>query len=366
MYKYQYYNGAFSLDTSAIMHKGLRIKVEHAINDVFKGFIPVNSNNILFDFVFTDNIKQFVKESEYVRVGNVKLGENQTHFIDNELNFLVNHVERFKVIVSINKDQTISSFFPILNKAFQNNIHQQISTFYYRIFLLFSQMWNLENGCSYLHSSAVDYKGRAIIFTADSGIGKSSLLFKLSKEKNFGFLADDLSIISSDSKVFYQGRSISVKQYHLTYFPFLAKKLKFLMSIGQKLQWLLLKDNRLTYRIRPSDVFQNIVESSEIKRVVHLCNHSSLDFKILDLSVNDFVKYATSILNKEFFLANNKLNTLASLPNSPFIDTTLLYKRVKDLYFEAFKEVEIKLVFVPYISDPNDLYDFLKSEGCLS
>ena len=82
--------------------------------------------------------------------------------------------------------------------------------------------------------------------------------------------------------------------------------------------------------------------------------------------MNDFVKYATSILNKEFFLANNKLNTLASLPNSPFHDTTLLYKRVKDLYFEAFKEVEIKLVFVPYISDPNDLYDFLKSEGCLS
>ena len=116
-----------------------------------------------------------------------------------------------------------------------------------------------------------------------------------------------MSIISSDSKVFYQGRSISVKQYHLTYFPFLAKKLKFLMSIGQKLQWLLIKDNRLTYRIRPSDIFQNVVESSDIKRVVHLCNHSSLDFKILDLSVNDFVKYNTSILNKEFFLANNKL-----------------------------------------------------------
>ena len=78
------------------------------------------------------------------------------------------------------------------------------------------------------------------------------------------------------------------------------------MSIGQKLQWLLLKDNRLTYRIRPSDVFQNIVESSEIKRVVHLCNHSSLDFKILDLSVNDFVKYATSILNKEFFFSKQQ------------------------------------------------------------
>ena len=60
MYKYQYYNGAFSLDTSAIKHKSLRIKVEHAIIDVFKGFIPVNSNNILFEFVFTDNILQFV------------------------------------------------------------------------------------------------------------------------------------------------------------------------------------------------------------------------------------------------------------------------------------------------------------------
>jgi hypothetical protein len=366
MYKYKHHNAAFSIVTTDIQDKRLRLRVELAIVDVFKGFLIVKTNNVRFEFVFTDNIKRLVKDSEFVRAGNIKVGKNQIHFRDNELNFLINHSEPFKVIVNVSNNRTVRSFFPILNKTFQNNIHKQVSIFYYRVFLLFSQLWNLENGLSYLHSSAVSFEDKAIIFTADSGVGKSSLLIKLSQEKRFGFLADDLTIVSSDSKVFYQGRSMSIKPYHLQYYPFLMKKLRSLMSVGQKLQWILFRDNRLTYRISPNDLFQKVVESSEIKRVIHLCNHSSLDFRISDLSENDFIKYATSILTNEFFLANHKLNTLASLPDSSFINTSVLYKRVSDLYFQAFKDVEIKIVFVPYMSDPNDLYHFLKSEGCLS
>ena len=366
MYKYKHHNAAFSIVTNDINDKKLKSRVEDAILDVFKGFLAVRSNNIQFSFVFTDDIQQFMKDIEFVRVGNIKVGKNQTHFKDDELNFLINHSDPFKVIVNIIENQTIRSFFPIFNKAFHNNIHHQVGTFYYRVFLLFSQLWNVDNGLSYLHSSAVSFENKSIIFTADSGVGKSSLLFKLSQQEKFGFMADDLTIISSESKVFYQGRSMSIKPYHLQYYPFLMKKLKSLMSVGQKLQWILFRDNRLTYRISPHDLFQKVVESSEIKRVVHLCNHSSSDFEISDLSEIDFIKYATSILTNEFFLANHKLNTLASLPGSSFINTSVLYKRVSDLYSQAFKDVEIKLVFVPYMSDPNDLYQFLKSEGCLS
>ena len=138
------------------------------------------------------------------------------------------------------------------------------------------------------------------------------------------------------------------------------------MKFGQRLQWLLLNDNRLTYRVSPTEFFEEISTSSDIKRVVHLCNHSAEDFIISDFALSDLVECITPILINELFLANHKLNTLASLPNSPFINSSTLYKIVSDIYSKAFQNVEIKLVLVPYMSDPNDLYTFLKSKGCLS
>ena len=366
MYIYKHNNAAFSIATSNIKNNRLRLKVENAIVDVFKGFLVCDSDNIQFEFLFTDNIQEFITDTDFVRFNTIKVGANQTHFRDNELNFLINNLDPFKVIVHVVNNETIKSSLRIFNKAFRSNIEQQVVTFYYRVFLLFSQLWNIQNGFSYLHSSAVAVGKESIIFTADSGVGKSSLLFNLSQARKFAFVADDLTMVSSDSKVFYQGRGLSIKPYHLKQYSFLIKKIKSLMGFVQKFQWQLLRDNRLIYRIHPGDLFQEISESSDIKRVVHLCNHTSLDFRISDLSAPDLIKYTTSILTNELFLANHKLNSLASLPNSLFINSSILYKMVSEIYSKAFKNVEIKLVLVPYMSDPNDLYKFLKSEGCLS
>lgn len=366
MYTYKHHNTIFSIATSDINNEILRLKVGDAIVDVFKGFFKSESHNAQLEFFITDDIQKFIKDTNFVRVKDIRVGSTQTHFRDNELNFLINNIEPFKVIVNVVDNETVKSSLRIFNKAFKNNIEQQIATFYYRVFLLFSQLWNIENGLSYLHSSAVSIGEESIVFTADSGVGKSSLLIRLSQEREFGFIADDLTIVSSDSKASYQGRSLSIKPYHLKHYSFLMKKMKILMGITQQLQWKLLRDNRLTYRVAPSDLFEKLSKSSNIKRVVHLCNHSDLSFKISNLSVTDLVEYTISILMNEMFLANHKLNTLASLPNSPFSSSYVLYKKVSEIYFKAFNNIEIKLVFVPYMSDPNDLYEFLKSEGCLN
>ena len=366
MYSYKYYNVAFLIDTVDIINSRLKLKVEDAILDVFKGFLKSDSSNIQFAFRITDNIDRFITDTEFIRFKNVQVGKDQIYFRDNELSFLINKSDPFNVVVNIDEDQSITSSFRIFNKAFNNNIEKQIVTFYYRVFLLFSQLWNVQNGLSYIHSSAISVAGESILFTASSGIGKSSLLLNFSQLAKFDFIADDLTIISSESKSFYQGRSLSIKPYHLEHYPFLIDKLRSLMSIWQKLQWKIIDDNRLTYRICPLNLFNKVAESSDIRRVFHLCNHSDSDYRISDLSVDDFIKYNLSILSNEFFLANYKINTLASLPDSPFPNTYSLYKEVKDIYLKAFESTEIKLVLIPYRSNPNDLYSFLNSEGCLA
>jgi hypothetical protein len=363
---YKHQNSSFSVSVSEIENKDLRKKIDLALRDIFKGFVMSEDKEVAMEFAFTDNIERFIKDAEFVRIKDIKVGDNQTHFKDNELNFLIDNLNPFKVIINVVDNETLKSSLRIFNKAYKTNIGRQITTFYYRIFLLFSQLWNLENNCSYIHASAVEVNGRSILFTADSGVGKSALLFQLSRDKDFKFIADDLTIISDKSESFFQGRCLSVKPYHLKYYSFLAEKLKVLMGRIQKLQWRIINDNRMTYRIAPTDLFDKTCEKSEIKRIIHLCNHSKETFEIKNISFDELIGFTIPILTNELFLANHKLNTVASLPNSPFQSTDKMYTASKNIFSSAFKDVELNLVLVPYQSSPIELFNLLKQEGCLN
>ena len=192
------------------------------------------------------------------------------------------------------------------------------------------------------------------------------MLFKLSQDDNFKFIADDLTIISDQSVSYYQGRCLSLKPYHLNFYDFLSDRLSLLMSRMQRLQWKFLKDNRLTYRMSPQDLFANVCEKSIMKSIIHLCNHDKDTFEIKNITSEELMNFTIPILTNELFLANHKLNTLASLPFSPFDSTAKIFMASENIFNSAFKNVTLNIVFVPYMSNPNELYDFLKSEGCLN
>jgi len=364
--RYKHKDVAFKVSVDDIESRNLQLIIFNALKDIFKGFSISESERIAMEFVFTDKIDSFVIDKEFVRVKDIKVGETQTHFKDNELDFLINNSNPFKIIINVSNTESFKSSLRIFNKAYKTNIELQITTFYYRIFLLFSQLWNLQNNCSYIHSSAVDVNGKSILFTADSGVGKSALLFQLSQEEGFRFIADDLTIISDKSDSYFQGRCLSVKPYHLKYYSFLAKELKKLMGSIQRLQWKIINDNRLTFRVTPTELFDQICEKSEIKRIVHLCNHSKDIFEIKGISSDDLIGFTIPILINELYLANHKLDTVASLPTSPFQSTDKMYSATKNIFSQAFNNVDIKLIFVPYQSNPIDLFNFLKQEGCLN
>lgn len=364
MIKYLHHNTSFKITTSDIVNTNLRSKVEKALLDLFKGFILSNKEES-FSFIFTDNIESFVDESKLVRIENIKVSDTQIILIDSELNILIQKNDMSKVYVNISNKETIKSSLRFLDKTFKNNIELQITTFYYRVFLLFSQLWNVDNNISYLHSSSISINNEAVIFTADSGVGKSSLLLRLSQEEEYQFIADDLSIISEASLVYYQGRCLSVKPYHLKFFNFLDSVINNEMPKWQKVQWRLLNNNRLTFRIAPNKLFKKISKVSKIKRVIHLCNHSDDKFIIQNISHNELVKYTVPIIINELFLANYKLNLISSLPDSGFMNSSELYEKVSRIYQKAFEDTELLLVLVPFMSDPNKLFEFLKSEGCL-
>ena len=97
-----------------------------------------------------------------------------------------------------------------------------------------------------------------------------------------------------------------------------------------------------------------------------MCNHSKDTFEIKNISSDELIGFTIPILSNELFLANHKLDTVASLPNSPFQSTDKMYAATKNIFSQAFNDVDIKLILVPYPSSPIDLFNFLKQEGCLN
>ena len=87
--QYKHKDSSFLLSVSEIKNKDLKEKVNHALLDVFKGFLPSISSDVALTFSFTDHIQSFITDMEFTQHENVKIGKNQTHFNDRELNFLI-------------------------------------------------------------------------------------------------------------------------------------------------------------------------------------------------------------------------------------------------------------------------------------
>ncbi len=364
---YKYCNHTFFISCDRVKNKALRTSLISSLRNAFKGFINDEEcfDKSILHFSFTDDLDSLFKSKDFVFKNKTKVSDSQTYFSDDEISFIINHDNLNKIYVGIkNRSNFFSS--KLFNKSFKNSIDLQISAFYYRIFLLYSQIWNVNNNYTYLHASSIQKDNDAILFSADSGVGKSSLLIALSDDKSIKFISDDLTIISQDSKCFFQGRCISIKPYHLDLFHVIKNKLTGHMPFLQKVQWNLINDNRLNYRLNPSLLFkERICQTSKIKRVIHIVNHNSVSFKIEKISVKKFCSLAIPILMNELFLANHKLNKLSSLNISHSKSVLDIYNSSKMIIEKAFKNIEIQLVYAPHKTHPNVLSEFLKKKGCL-
>ena len=137
------------------------------------------------------------------------------------------------------------------------------------------------------------------------------------------------------------------------------------MSFLQRLQWWIVNDNRLVFHIPPLDIFDCVSSKSKLKRVIHMCPHDKDYFEIKDISINEFSKISANLLMNEQFLAYYKFHSISSLPNTSIYANNDFYHSAENIFKSAFRDVPLKMVFVPIMSHPNDLYKFLSKEKCL-
>jgi len=366
--KFNHGKYSFALSVEFITDKILKENLLKALNTQFKDF-NLSDKNAAIEFYFVENIDKFFPKGHYLNIGPIRYSDNILRYIDHEISFVYTKGNIHKVYIEINKNNSLKANLKFLNKGFFNYLERQMSTFYYRIFLPLTQYVNIEYGSTYIHGASIsDKDGNAVLFPADSGVGKSSMLFKIAQEGKYFYIADDLSIIDENNNTYYSGRAISVKPYHLKNFPYLTQKINQDMPKGQQLQWRILQDNRLVFGMNPKSLFSNkIKKEAKIKKIVHLINTNDKDFQLKNID-NDMLAFTSAnILMKELFLGLHNINKSLSIPgNKLFMPPCEMYNIILNIYKKVFSNSEQYLLHVPYKSHPEKMYEFLKKNNILN
>lgn len=367
--RYQHGPYAFSVSVETIKDNKLKKRTLNAIESQFKSFLISNENKAAIEFHFVEDINLYFQYEHYINIASVQFTDNTLKFVNGEVSFVYLVEDSIhKIYVQIKNDAGFKANLRFLNKNYIDAIELKVAIFYYRIFLVFTQLVNIEHNVTYIHGASIcNNKKEAILFPADSGVGKSSMLFRLAKEGKYSYIADDLSIIDDKLNTYYSGRAISMKPYHIKNFPFLSKMIEKEMPKYQQIQWKVLNDNRLVFGMDPRVLFSNKVKKqANIKKVIHLVNTNNKNFTLQDIDSKIVAAASANILMNELFLGYFNIYKALSIPgNNLFMSPGLIYKKTLDHYLKVFRETENYLLLVPYMSNPNEMYEFLVSKNII-
>lgn len=165
---------------------------------MYKYFLPLLIINSEINFGFKKNRYNRCKDLEknatniYIKKGNVDyLNYNATrenHISDNfvvlfnDESMLLN-LNKQGILIYIKDDTVVVDYKDLYEHIVFNNLVELIIPYFYH-----------KKGCLVLHAASCRYNGKTILFTADSGVGKTTLLLSLLK-LGAAYISDDIVCI---------------------------------------------------------------------------------------------------------------------------------------------------------------------------
>ena len=102
-----------------------------------------------------------------------------------------------------------------------------------------------------IHGSSVSINNEGYIFTGSGGSGKTSISTSLILEKDYKFVADDITFLNVSGRLYSNLEFPKIYYYNVKQNPALKKKLMDKRNIFDKIQWIL-KQNIPPYSVRRS------------------------------------------------------------------------------------------------------------------
>ena len=238
--------------------------------------------------------------------------------------------------------------------------------FMYNIFDFIIETKLLANNSSFIHASSIENQGKAVLFVAAGGVGKTSIMLQIMKKASWRYLSDDLSIIDSDGRVYFNPKYIQIYPYNVNNDSELYNLLMNGRGIIDKLNWYYRKyrygASSVRRRVDPRIFFgrEKVSKSASINKVINLVRMGVKDFEVDEINPHVVSNIASEILSLEinpFFKYSCLCNGGGT--DSPFPKIEEVKERARQRFQEILKNIPCYQLRVPLKATPSDLYEYI-------
>lgn len=207
-----------------------------------------------------------------------------------------------------------------------------------------------DNNVIPVHSSAVEYNNKVILFGGHGGVGKTSLELELCFHKKAHFIADDISVMSKSGRIYPNLSYPKIYGYNVEGEPQISDAIKAGFGMMEHLHWKLhaMKGlNKVRRRISPAEFYENY-KNKDVKgdRYMILKRYSGKKIKREKINATKAAEMSVDILKLEF----SKMLERLDKPESPHLQTfrkeTILNRWIQDLEM-ALSSIDCEIIHIP-------------------
>ncbi len=225
----------------------------------------------------------------------------------------------------------------------------------------------LDFDMTFIHCSAVVRNGRALMFPAWGGVGKTSLLSHFVKN-GWKYLCDDLAGVTADGRLRHIPLPMHIYKYHSLVCPDMTERMEQGMTPAELNLWRRaahwVAPDKLVRWVEPTRVWgaENIVREAPLFTVIHMQRDNGRgEIELTESSAAAVARQTTSTIVNEL----KSLPALASYPNAvsgtdvlPDLGTTLA--RAESITRRAFAEIPVFNMRLPGKVTPEATYEMLE------
>ena len=248
-----------------------------------------------------------------------------------------------------------------------------LKRFIFYVYMPLVELALLRNRSSLAHCSAVVKEGRAVLFPAWGGVGKTGVMSRYIDD-GWDFLSDDSCVIAADSTAYIHPLPMHVYRYHEVQSGELVKKTLSQTTAFDKLLWRFLaqvkRPDKLVRWVCADRVFgkDKIGSKGQITDVIHMHRYMQCDtFELKSAQPVEVAELmASTILDEINNLANMAIVLHSCRPTGHLVpDIADLHRRIVDVYSSAFGKANSYRLTVPEQATAEDIYRFIRDEKLL-
>lgn len=336
--------------------------------------LPGSQEEPRIGFIFKEEL---AKPRALLKVGGWELGD---HFVSAQrhgYDFAIQtEGERWEVFLSPHKRNQVRGIRRKFKQTWDWNYLTPAETtaknIMYNLFDLVTGAAMLPLGSSYLHASTASKLGRGLAFVAWGGVGKTTSILKLVRERQWKFLSDDLGLLSQDGTLYRTPKKLQIYAYNVEGEEGLRRDL--LQGRGARdlvnWHWRMQRfgPKKVRRRVAAEEFLgpQQVGTTAVLDEVIFLERRELSQFQWEDIDGQELARRSAAILVDEL----NTLFELAIVADSHGVITGLGHfdelreysRTIQAKAFERLKDTPRKLA-IPVRATPEELLQELENRG---